>query len=276
MQDSKIIINKTDEFKTSLDLDALEYRGENFIHSLLHPANPENDNISNPFSEGSVNQLLTVLCDFKQQQVAPGTFVVYSKSRFFDELTQYAKQNAEVDVMFKDKNLYDYEHLFPCMSCVLYFLDVLPDVDACSGIAFDHNSVIMYRDMVPDPENPDLSQLGIDEDYEYDETGDDRFFHLEDYDDAIRKFITDTTKDWITVMSEETFFKKFKKYVELAIQSSDDLSDKYNFDYFLGSITNFYSEICDYRSLINRFTPLYWSIGSGYVVLINDDYSNVK
>ena len=61
MQDSKIIINKTDEFKTSLDLDALEYRGENFIHSLLHPANPENDNISNPFSEGSVNQLLTIL-----------------------------------------------------------------------------------------------------------------------------------------------------------------------------------------------------------------------
>ena len=108
MKNSKLIINKTNEFKTSLDLDALEYRGENFIHSLLHPANPESDNISNDFSEGSVNQLLTVLFDFKQQQVAPGTFVVYSKSLFFDELTQYAKQNAEVDALFKEKNLYDF------------------------------------------------------------------------------------------------------------------------------------------------------------------------
>ena len=272
---SKIIINKNAEFKTSLNLDDFCYRGENFIKSLLHSANAENDNISNEFSEGPVNQLLTILCDFKQQQVAPGTVVVYSKSRFFDELTQYAKQNAEVDAVFKEKNLYDPEYLFQSMSSVLYFLDVLPIIDACSGIAIKQNSVIMYRDMRPDPEDPYLSQLEIDEDYEYDDTEDERFWLWDDFDNAIKKFVTDTTKDWITVMSEEEFFEKFKEYVKLA-SNSNDLYYEADFDYFMDSITSFYSQICDYRGFINRWTPLYWSIGSGYVVLINDDLNSVK
>ena len=273
---SKIIINKNAEFKTSLNLDDFCYRSENFIKSLLHSANAENDNISNEFSEGLLNQLLTILCDFKQQQVAPGTFVVYSKSRFFDELTQYAKQNAEVDAAFKKMNLYDPEDLFQSMSCTLYYLDVLPSIDACSGIAIKYNSVIMYRDMKPDPENPDLSQFVIEEDFDYDEADDDRFLLLEDLSDAIREFITDTTKDWITVMSEETFFKNFKDYLKLVTLSSDDSYNKYDFDYFMNSITNFYIEICNYRGLINCYTSLYWSIGSGYVVLINDSLNSVK
>ena len=266
---SKIIINRTNTFKTSLNVEDFCYRSENFINNLLHPANPDNDKVCKYFSEGSGNQLLTILYDFKQQQVAPGTFIVYSKSHFYDEITQYAKQNSKVDTVFKKYNLYDPEILYQSINCVLYFLDVLPDIDACSGISICQNAIIMYRDMTPDPENPDLSQVEIDEDYEYDENDDDRLWFLEKFDDAISEFIKDTTKEWITIMSEDDFFKKFKEYLKFAKR-------KYDFDYFMGSITNFYEHICDRRGLINYWTPLYWSIGSGYVVLINDDCNNVE
>jgi hypothetical protein len=268
----KKVINKNYEFKTNLDLTKFQWRGERFITSLLHPTNPEKDIRAKIYSPWKL-QFITFLYDFKQQLVTPGTCVVYSKTDFYGEIIKCVVQKPELDKLFKKHNLYDPDTFFHTIYDVLYSIDIWPEIDACSGISVNTNTVILYRDLLPDSQGQELPSLDFDNDYRYVEDEDERFGPWSDFDQVIRNFIRDLTDEVITELSEEEFYENFIKYVKY--KYSSDSPDSY--DPLLStlaywdSIEDFYLYICEYRGLINYKTPLCWSLGSGYVVLINND-----
>ena len=278
---SKILINQKDEFKTNLDLSSLHYRGENFITSLLHPNFPRNDKRSNKVLKVYMDKwevkLLTFLYDFKQKQAEPGTYLVYPIMDFYTEFIHQVVMDSKMLKLFKEYSLFDTKSLYFALRRILYFFDSWDIIDACSGISINQNAIVSYRDLVSDPEkrklpkfhipaeSRELPEIYYPNDNYYEEYDDVRFTFFGDIDKAITYCFKNTTEN-VTILSEEDFYKKFKEYVETEVR--EDERSEYN---YISSIQNFYEYILYQRPIINFHTQLYWSFGSGYVIWVNDE-----
>ena len=267
----KKIIQANSPIKTKLNEAKFMKRGEGIIINLLHHLKQQKDlRVRVPMKSWQLS-VVSFMYDFKQQQVAPGTVVVYSAPDFCEEIFQRAQEKPKINKLFKKHNLYDSKTLYDTLFDVLSAFTLWSGIQG--GIHINEDTIILFDNIPSASQNQDLPKKDLDAKYE--EIREEYPWSLDDFDWLMNKFIEHNTNQYVTVSSEDEFFKVFKEYVDDTLLPSvveEDDESKYEMLIKLASsIEYFYTYVCEYNIFILCTSNFYWNMDGGYVVLLNED-----
>ena len=265
----------------------LQKRREDYIAGLLRILSSEKALRKRAHLKKWQVILLTLVFDYKKENVAPGSVVSCSVPDFIRDFFGYAKQKPEMNEYLKKHNLYDDEDKEYEDRVAVYngtcdtIMDSLCHFGKFSaindGIIFYEDRIILYRDMLP--EHQDQAGQNDDSQAEYNDVEEDKDWLMYDLEWVIEMFIEKNTEEYTTVLSVEDFFNRFKEYAEstlLSGTSPDSVNEKSKkmLIKLVSSIEYFYSSLYKRAKVKETGFGLTWDMDIGYVVLYNDNLTD--
>ncbi len=281
------IVKQSNQIENNLRAAKLQKRREDYITNLLRLLSSEKALRKRAHLKKWQVVLLTLVFDYKKENVAPGSVVACSVPDFIRDFFEYANQKPKMNEYLIKHNLYDDEDKDYEYRVAVYdgTFDTIMETLCCfskfsaldDGIYFYADSVILYRDMLP--EHQDQAGQNDDSQAEYNDAEEDKDWLMYDFDWVIDTFIENNTDEYTTVLSEEDFFNRFKEYAESTLLSetspiSGNENRKKMLIKLVSSIEYFYSSLYKRNKLKETSAGVSWDMEIGYVVLHNEDLTD--
>ena len=224
--------------------------------------------------------ILILLFECKKQEVAPGSVAACTMPEFYSEIIGCAEQKPEMIELLKKHELYveddgTMKKYDERMAAQAKMYDTIVDLlnrftkfsKINDGIAIYEDTLVLSRDIMPESRN------------RYDEadiTEEDINFCLSlGFNRLIDGFVYNTTDSYVTVLSEEDFYIKFKEYAESILNlQADDTNKQALLKKLVSSKEYFYRYLYINENFKDDPGSLTWSMDVGYIVLINGDLAD--
>ncbi len=253
----------------------LQVNKEKYIDDLLHILRSDKSLRKKAHLKKWQVSILILLFECKKQELPPGSVGFCTVSEFYSDIIDYAKQKPKMIELLKKHGLYvedDYtdDKFNECNAAENKMYDTIVDLlnrftkfsIINDGIATYEDTLVLSRDIMPESQNHES---------ETDITTEDINFCLSlGFNDLIEKFVFQTTDFYVTVLSEEDFYIKFKEYVEHILDlHADDINNPALLKKLVSSKDYFYRYLYINEILKDDLGCQTWSMDDGYIALIN-------
>ena len=196
--------------------------------------------------------ILILLFECKKREVAPGSVAACTVPEFYSEIIGCAEQKPEMIELLKKHELYveddgTMKKYDERMAAQAKMYDTIVDLlnrftkfsKINDGIAIYEDTLVLSRDIMIDG------------------------------------FVYNTTDSYVTVLSEEDFYIKFKEYAESILNlQADDTNKQSLLKKLVSSKEYFYRYLYINENFKDDPGSLTWSMDVGYIVLINGDLAD--